>query len=316
MLSDTLIGFDDFKALPHAVTLLGMSGIGKTLLSRSIHHTGGWFHYSADYRIGTRYLAEDIVDNIKYKIMQMRDPFVADLLRSDSIYINHNITVDNLLPVSTFLGMFGDASRGGLGSAEFLRRQNLYRDAEIASMLDVPRFIEKALRIYGCLHFINDASGSLCEIVDLDDPGDDVLRTLTDETLILFITPRPRDEDQLKERAHAHPKPMFYRADFIEPHLAGMPADGSGVDPLAFAGPLFADLMDDRKPRYRAICERHGFAINVECLMGNEGPALDAVRFLEIVHATVTAQITNARAHAKLQKYLQSCARRQALAAA
>ena len=137
---------DEFAQLPHAVSLLGMSGVGKTMLSKQLRRDDNWFHYSADYRIGTAYLAEHIIDNIKFRIMRT-DAFVADLLRSDSIYINHNISVDNLDPVSTYLGMFGDPKHGGLDKATFLERQQQYRAAEISSMQDVPRFMEKAWRI-------------------------------------------------------------------------------------------------------------------------------------------------------------------------
>ena len=45
---------DEFRAWKNkSVTLLGMSGVGKTHLSMLLrsHH---WFHYSGDYRIGTR----------------------------------------------------------------------------------------------------------------------------------------------------------------------------------------------------------------------------------------------------------------------
>ena len=84
-----------------AITLLGMSGVGKTRIARVLrrHH---WFHYSCDYRIGTRYLDEDILDNIKQQAMQV--PFLQELLQSDSIHIANNISVDNLKPLSTFLG--------------------------------------------------------------------------------------------------------------------------------------------------------------------------------------------------------------------
>ena len=139
-----MIELQKFKALHHAITLLGMSGVGKTVLSTSLRKSAHWFHFSADYRIGTRYLIEHILDNIKHRIMQMKDPFVANLLRSDSIYINHNISVDNLEPVSTYLGMFGDPKLGGLEKQTFLMRQDDYRQAEIRSMLDVEHFIEKA----------------------------------------------------------------------------------------------------------------------------------------------------------------------------
>ena len=70
---------DEFRAWKHkSVTLLGMSGVGKTHLSMLLrrHH---WFHYSGDYRIGTRYLDEPIMDLIKQQAMQA--PFLRDLLR-------------------------------------------------------------------------------------------------------------------------------------------------------------------------------------------------------------------------------------------
>ena len=47
-----------------AVTIFGMSGVGKTSLARMLRHHD-WFHFSVDYRIGTRYMGEHIVDNFK-----------------------------------------------------------------------------------------------------------------------------------------------------------------------------------------------------------------------------------------------------------
>lgn len=90
------------------ITLLGMSGVGKTTLANKLPKKS-WFHYSGDYRIGTRYLDEPISDNIKRQAMEV--PFLRELLRSDSIYIRSNITVDNLAPVSTFLGKVGDPAK-------------------------------------------------------------------------------------------------------------------------------------------------------------------------------------------------------------
>ena len=76
-----------------AITVLGMSGVGKTTLSNHLPQSS-WFRYSGDYRIGTRYLDEPIMDNIKQQAMQVG--FLRDLLRSDSIYIANNITIHNL----------------------------------------------------------------------------------------------------------------------------------------------------------------------------------------------------------------------------
>jgi hypothetical protein len=144
------------------ITLLAMSGAGKTTLANKLPKAK-WFHYSGDYRIGTKYLREPILDNIKRQAMSV--PFLRDLLLSDSIYISNKITVDNLAPVSTFLGKVGDPAQGGLSLQEFKRRQNLHRQAEIGAMNDVPEFIHKAEDIYGYHHFINDAGGSVLDAV-------------------------------------------------------------------------------------------------------------------------------------------------------
>jgi hypothetical protein len=107
-----------------SITLLGMSGVGKTRLAAMLRKHD-WFHYSGDYRIGTRYLDEPILDNIKSKAMQV--PFLRDLLRNDSIYIANNITVDNLQPVSSFLGKLGNPESGGLPLNEFKHRHQRCR---------------------------------------------------------------------------------------------------------------------------------------------------------------------------------------------
>ncbi len=304
---------DEFAQLPHAVSLLGMSGVGKTMLSKQLRRDDNWFHYSADYRIGTAYLAENIIDNIKFRIMRT-DPFVADLLRSDSIYINHNISVDNLDPVSTYLGMFGDPKHGGLDKATFLERQQQYRAAEINAMQDVPRFMEKAWRIYECKNFINDASGSLCEIVDLNDPNDPVISALTGATMVLYIRANPAGEDALKERAQTDPKPLFYYPDFIERHIAGEPEDGLGVDSKEFARRLFPLLLEDRKPRYAKFAKRYGFEIEVDRLFDGDaitGKIPDPEIFIELIYNVLLEQRDRDEvAKTNAERYLSICRER------
>jgi len=310
-----MIELSEFRNLHHAVTLLGMSGVGKTVLSTALRRSDNWFHYSADYRIGTRYLSEHILDNVKFKIMQMRDPFVANLLRSDSIYISHNISVDNLEPVSTYLGMYGDPSQGGLDKETFLKRQEYYRAAEVESMKDAGGFISKSWKIYRCRNYINDASGSLCEIVDPDNADDPVIEALRGDSLILYILPNAAYEEELKIRAREFPKPLFYNPDFITQHLADKPEDGAGVDPLEFARPLFPELLEFRKPRYQTIADNYGFTIHAdELFQPNEhgDTAPDADGFMEKLHAVVTAQAAdNQTAAANLKRYVATCRNRQ-----
>ncbi len=252
----------EFKAWDKkAITLLGMSGVGKTRLACMLRKQH-WFHYSGDYRIGTRYLDESILDNIKQKLMHI--PFLKELMRSDSLHIRNNITVDNLNPVSSFLGKLGNPEEGGLGLTEFKRRQELHRQAEIATMKDVPEFIQKAHHVYGYDHFINDAGGSLCE---LDDP--EVLKALSENTLILYIKASKNDEQGLIKRAERSPKPLYYRESFLDEELAAYMSEKhldyvALIDPDDFVRWVFPHLFYSRIPRYEAIAEQYGYTITTE----------------------------------------------------
>ncbi|MEM9140965.1 MAG: ATPase, partial [Pseudomonadota bacterium] len=77
-------------AQTRAVALFGMSGLGKTRIASLLREEGNWFHYSVDYRIGTRYMGEHIADNFKRAAMDV--PFLRELLMSDSVYIASNLT--------------------------------------------------------------------------------------------------------------------------------------------------------------------------------------------------------------------------------
>ncbi|QKT05017.1 ATPase [Ectothiorhodospiraceae bacterium 2226] len=252
----------EFRDSPHkCITLLGMSGVGKTRLAHMLRRND-WFHYSGDYRIGTRYLDEPILDNIKQQAMQV--PFLRDLLRSDSIYFCNNITVDNLHPVSSFLGKLGNPEQGGLPLAEFKRRQALHHAAEVEAMRDVPEFIRKAQAIYGYRHFVNDAGGSVCE---LDDP--EVLRELAEHTLILYIKATEHDEHELIRRAESDPKPLYYREEFLDEQLAIYMKERelpyvAMIDPDDFVRWMFPRLFYARIPRYQAIAAQYGYTVTTQ----------------------------------------------------
>lgn len=268
------------------ITLLGMSGVGKTRLSNLLRQRQ-WFHYSGDYRIGTRYLDEPILDHLKQQIMQI--PFMRDLLQSDSIYIRNNISVDNLRPVSAFLGKLGDPELGGISLKEFKRRQELHRGAEIAAMKDVPEFIRKAREIYGYQHFINDAGGSVCE---LDDP--EILNILADHTLIVYIKATKDDEKELIRRAEADPKPLYYREQFLDEQLAAYMTEKkleyvALIDPDDFVRWVFPRLFYSRIPRYEAIAERYGYTISTDEL----SKVRDESDFVTLVESAIGRSTNN-----------------------
>lgn len=241
-----------------AITLLGMSGSGKTRLACMLRNAE-WFHYSGDYRIGTRYLNEAILDNVKQQAMQI--PLLKSLLLSDSINIRNNISIDNLKAVSTYLGQLGDPEKDGLGLREFKRRQKLHHDAEIAAMKDVPEFIRRSRQVYDYSHFINDAGGSLCELDD-----DSVLTTLAEHTLIIYIKATGQDEVELIKRAERDPKPLYYREAFLDEHLTAYLQEkdlayAALVEPDDFVRWVFSRLFYSRLPRYQSIADQYGYTI-------------------------------------------------------
>lgn len=241
------------------ITLLAMSGAGKTTLANKLPKAK-WFHYSGDYRIGTKYLEEPILDNIKRQAMRV--PFLRELLLSDSIHISNKITVDNLAPVSSFLGKLGNPELGGLSLQEFKRRQKLHHQAEIAAMNDVPDFIDKAVDIYGYKHFVNDAGGSVCE---LDSP--EVLETLAQNTLIVYIKIPPELEQTIIERAKSDPKPLYYREAFLDEKLAEFMklrnySSTDAIQPDDFVSWVFPELFKSRLPRYQAIADQYGYTVD------------------------------------------------------
>jgi hypothetical protein len=262
---------EEFLQWPQkAITLLGMSGVGKTHLANSLPKTS-WFHYSGDYRIGTQYLNEPILDNVKQQAMQV--DFLRDLLRSDSIYIANNITVHNLEPVSTFLGKIGRRESGGLPLDEFKRRQRLHLEAESAAMCDVKDFIRKAHDIYGYDHFLNDAGGSICEL-----PDGDAMRTLIDNTLILYLRAGPEMEGELIRRSVTNPKPMYYGEKFLDEKLADYLreqniASCDDIEPDHFAAWIFPKLLEHRKPIYENIAAKHGYTIDAASIDKLRGEA-------------------------------------------
>lgn len=256
----------DYLAAPRKrVLLFGMSGLGKTWLANLMRATGGWFHYSVDYRIGTRYMGEFIADNFKREAMKV--PLLRELLMSDSVYIASNITFDNLAPLSTYLGKPGDPARGGLPFAEYCRRQEEHRQAEVAAMLDTTRFIDRAEGIYGYPHFLCDTSGSICEVVEAEDPADPVMTEISQHLLLVWIEGSEAHRAELCRRFDRAPKPMYYRPAFLRQvwaeYLAETGLSEATADPDAFLRFGYARLLDSRQPRYAAMA-RWGVTITAE----------------------------------------------------
>lgn len=256
----------DFRAAREKrVLLFGMSGLGKTHLSNLLRDAGGWFHYSVDYRIGTRYMGEYIADNFKREAMKV--PLLRELLMTDSVYIASNITFDNLAPLSTYLGKPGDPAKGGVPFAEYMKRQDQHRAAEVAATLDTARFMERAEEIYGYPNFVCDTSGSICEVVEAEDPADPVMKQLSETLLMVWIKGSDAHTAELVRRFDRAPKPMYYQPHFLhaawEEYRASHSVTEETCDPDHFVRWTYARALAHRQPRYAAMA-RWGVTVTAE----------------------------------------------------
>jgi len=267
-----------------SVVIFGMSGVGKTRIANHLREKR-WFHYSVDYRIGTRYMGEHIVDN--FKTEAMKSPLLRDLLMTDSIYIASNITFENLAPLSTYLGKPGDPAKGGITVEEYIRRQRQHREAEIAAMHDTAHFVERAKRVYGYDHFLCDTSGSLCEVVDPDDADDPVMAGLAAHSAILYIREEEDHTEELARRFDRDPKPMYYNEGFLRDVWADYLRETGDapdmVDPDAFIRRAYRRLLSWRGPRYRAMAARWGYTAT----MAEIAAVRDEADFLELMSVVI-----------------------------
>lgn len=248
----------DWRAATHKrVLLFAMSGLGKTHISQMLRDSGNWFHYSIDYRIGTRYMGEYIADNAKAEAM--KNPFLRELLLSDSIYLGSNLSFENLKPVASYLGKPGDPAKGGMPMQEYCRRQEQFRQAEIYALHDTEYFIHRAQALYDYPNFVCDTGGSICEWVDANDPNDPILNELSQHTLLVWIKGDEDHTQELIRRFDKSPKPMAYQPEFLtrvwDKYLSENNTSEGEVDPDSFIRWTYAQALAHRQPRYEAMAK-------------------------------------------------------------
>jgi hypothetical protein len=100
-----------------------------------------------------------------------------------------------------------------------------------------------------------DTSGSICEVVNADDPYDPVMTELSAHLLMVWIKGSDAHKAELARRFDRAPKPMYYRPDFLLHLWAEFTAgqDPAHVDPNAFLRFGYARLLEARQPRYAAM---------------------------------------------------------------
>jgi hypothetical protein len=219
-------------------------------------------------------MGEYIADNFKREAMKV--PLLRELLLTDSVYIASNITFENLAPLSTYLGKPGNPALCGLPFADYCARQAQHREAEISALMDTERFIRRAAEIYGYEDFVCDSGGSICEVVNPDDPADPVLTALSAHHLMVWIEGSEAHRDALIARFDRAPKPMYYQPEFLREVWDGYLADNGlteeQVNPDAFLRHGYARLLAHRQPRYAAMARNWGVSITADEAMRVTSP--------------------------------------------
>ena len=220
-----------------AVTLLGMSGAGKTYFSQRLAEWG-WVHYSNDYEI------------------------------AGSLGID--VKVDDLSALSSFIGQVGDEAKGGLNAGEFIHRQKLYYGAECSVLDNMP--------CEGAEKFVNDSTGSFCEIED-----EGLIARVAQKTLLVYIE---TDEDSHKEvikRAVEYPKPLYFPPEkfdgWLNEYCEAHAVEPDGLDPNDFSAWVFPKLFASRLPKYERLAEQYGVKVSAKDLHACE----DEAAFLELI---------------------------------
>ena len=223
--------------------LLGMSGLGKTFISRSLVKQDNWLHYSVDYEIG--------------KI----------LFKNKHRNLLNGFEVGNLSNLSDFLGKPGSTSMGGIPFSEYLTRQKLHRDAEIKATLHASSLVENSPELS---HFVCDTSGSICELVNPSDENDAILKSLSKNFLIICLEAPDSMYQVLINRFLAKPKPMYYEENFLHSLWQSFknesPNINDHINPDDFMIYGFKALIKRRKAIFDSISKNWGISLNFENL--------------------------------------------------
>ncbi len=219
----------EFNDLPYkAVTLIGMSGSGKTHIS-CLLQKWGWNNYSCDYEIGAK--------------------FLKDELGGSGVF-----DAEDIGALSDFLGKLGRVEDGGFDLNLFKDRQRAYYDAECQALLDMDQYI-------GSQNFVHDSTGSLCEVED-----DNLIRRIGEKTLFIYLKTDERTEKDVLQRAQDYPKPLFFPPVFLQKSINNF-LDEKGLAgvhemvPDDFSRWVFPKLFEARKPKYQRLADLYGVTI-------------------------------------------------------
>ena len=216
-----------------SITLIGMSGAGKTHISCQLEKWG-WYNYSCDYVIGAEYLKDELNDT-------------------------EGLSAENIGALSVYLGKLGSAALGGFDLELFKKRQRAYYDAEVEALYAMGGTLGSTGK-----NFVHDSTGSLCEIED-----ETVLKQIGEQTMFIYLKTGEEEEREVLKRAREYPKPLFFPSSFLTKKLNRYLSENNhdsvdGIEPDEFSRWVFPLLFEARKPKYQRLADLYGITIPSE----------------------------------------------------
>ncbi|MBO9452908.1 hypothetical protein J7426_21775 [Tropicibacter sp. R16_0] len=239
---------------PRDILLIGMSGIGKTLLSSYLNRSGAWRYVSIDAQIQGCYLREQILEVFINEVS--KGAMLSKLQELGVLSLDDELCKDSLAPLTSYLGMPGDPSKGGIEFTEYVKRQNFHRQAELTAVADL-------LSLSSQRPVLADSSGSFCELFA---PGDPIFSALKDRFLIVSL----RETDELVQRLIAryveNPKPIYYSPDLLSEYWGEYSANVGGrdryVDPRKFALWSYQKMISVRRDKFAELARHSDISIS------------------------------------------------------
>ena len=239
---------------PRDILLIGMSGIGKTLLSSFLNQSGAWRYVSIDAQIQGQYLRKQILDTFNAEVS--KGAMLSRLQELGILNLGDELCKDTLAPLTSYLGMPGDPDRGGIEFNEYVKRQNFHRQAELTA-------VEGLLSLESDQPVLADSSGSFCELFAAGDP---TFSALKDRFLIVSL----RESDELVQnlivRYVENPKPIYYPPDLLSEYwseYSEMTGDRDrNIDPTMFALWSYQKLISVRRDKFAALAKHSDISIS------------------------------------------------------
>ena len=239
-----------------AIVLIGMSGVGKSYWSEKygerIHLTDLFLN---QFKSSGAFTYISIDDEIAGYLVE-RKWLEVEGSKQEPVEL-----------LAEFVGKFGSEQLGGLARADFLARQETYRDAELAIMASMPNLFKSAYDGEKSPFYtpnqsplpesiLYDTTGSFCEVINITAP---IYERIKDYAIIIYLACNEHEEKILLQRQLENPKPMVYNKELFESclqqFLAKHGGNESSVKPDDFLRFIFPEATKYRRKLYENLAQ-------------------------------------------------------------